>query len=106
MAGVRGFNDPNVNINAPLSPLSDNGGTMSHWYLNYDGDGSNMLSQCISNVNPSWQDNRKSYNYGLNNMWAIMQSPHSIGYFKEKDIPTQYALAKNFVVADMYQVSN
>lgn len=44
MAGVRGFDDPNININPPLSPLSDNGGTMPHWYLNYDGSGSEMLS--------------------------------------------------------------
>ncbi|KAJ6779932.1 hypothetical protein PWT90_05353 [Aphanocladium album] len=105
MAGVRGFSDPNVNINPLLSPLSDNGATMSHWYLNYDGDGNNLLSHCIDTVNPSWQDNRNSYNHGLNNMWALSQSPHSIGYFKEKDIPTQFALAKNFVVADMYQSS-
>lgn len=105
MAGVRGFNDPNIKINQPLSPLADDGSTMSHWYLNYDNPSSSLLSECIDNVNPSWQDNRNAYNHGLNDMWAIAQSPHSIGYFKEQDIPTQFALAKNFVVADMYQSS-
>lgn len=109
MAGVRGFNDPNVHKNGDqpvwnqISPLGPDK-VMTPWYLNYQGESSAMLSQCLNTVSPNWGPNRRSYNYGANNRWALEQDATSIGYFKEKDLPTQWALAKNWVVADMYQV--
>ncbi|KAG8418876.1 hypothetical protein J3459_011932 [Metarhizium acridum] len=40
-----------------------------------------------------------------NDHWALNNTPYSIGYYKRDDLPTQWALAENWVVGDMYQES-
>jgi phospholipase C len=106
MPGVRGFNDPNIHYNGNRSvwdQLKSDNQYMSPWYLNYQGQ--KQLSQCVGvGPGPNWEPNRKSYNYGDNDMWPIYESPVSVGFFKKDDIPTQYSVADNWVVGDMYQV--
>lgn len=38
-------------------------------------------------------------------MWATMNTPNSLGFFMRNDIPTQFAIAEAFTVADMYAES-
>lgn len=108
MPGVRGFNDPNIHYNddRPVwDQLKSDNQYMSPWYLNYDDQ--KQLSQCVGvGPGPNWEPNRKSYNHGTNDMWPIYESPVSVGFFKKDDIPTQYSVADNWVVGDMYQVQS
>lgn len=45
----------------------------------------------------------EAYNDGLTNQWVIGNTPWSIGYFKQKDIPTHWSVAEGWTIADMYQ---
>lgn len=74
------------------------------WYINYLGGNWPEATQCMLTGTNSWQENHAAWNDGTNDHWAVGNSPYSIGFYKQQDIPIQWALADNFVVGDMYQV--
>ena len=113
MAGVRGFSDPNIQINSDGKPvwqqevdaaLTTSASYLLPWYLNYQGGDFLNATQCMSAGDNSWQDNHAALNGDLNNYWAIKNTPSSWGHFKRSDIPVQFALADGWTVGDMYQV--
>ena len=112
MAGVRGFNDPNVQMNgnkpvwnqAVDSSLTTSASYLNPWYLNYLGGSWPDATQCMVAGSNGYTENHAAYNLGTNDHWALNNTPWSVGYYKKADLPTQFALAENFVVADMYQV--
>ncbi|KAK9438411.1 Phosphoesterase [Metarhizium brunneum] len=113
MAGVRGFNDANLQTNngVPVwkqktSPkLTNSTDYVMPWYLNYLGGNWSEATQCMIAGSNGWYQNHAAWNGGTNDHWALNNTPYSIGYYKRDDLPTQWALAENWVVGDMYQES-
>ncbi|KAL9476434.1 hypothetical protein ACSS6W_006275 [Trichoderma asperelloides] len=111
MAGVRGFGDANLQMNdgVPVwkqitdSSLTTAANYVNPWYINYLGGNWTGATQCMLSGTNSWYENHAAWNDGTNDHWAVDNSPYSIGFYKQQDIPIQWALADNFVVGDMYQ---
>jgi phospholipase C len=51
----------------------------------------------------SWQANHQALNGGLNDHWALNNTPYSLGYYKRSDLPVHYAIADAWTIGDMYQ---
>ncbi|GJN83034.1 hypothetical protein PLIIFM63780_006580 [Purpureocillium lilacinum] len=113
MAGVRGFKDANLQMNGNVpvwkqktSPaLTTETDYVNPWYLNYLGGSWPEATQCMSAGSNGWYENHAAWNFGSNDHWAMNNTPWSIGFYKKQDIPTQWALAENWVIGDMYQES-
>ncbi|KAJ5759501.1 hypothetical protein N7520_006657 [Penicillium odoratum] len=114
MAGVRGFNDPNVQVNSDGLPvyyqqvdssMSTKTKTLLPWYLGYKGGSSVDAMQCMTAGSNGYEDNQAALNHGLNNMWARNNTPWSWGYMKRSDIPVHFGIAEGWTAGDMYQES-
>ncbi|PGH00993.1 hypothetical protein AJ79_08057 [Helicocarpus griseus UAMH5409] len=113
MAGARGFNDPNVQINDGRSvwyqpvdrSMSNDTETLLPWYLGYLGGNWSEAIQCMVAGSNGYRENHASINGGLNNGWARNNTPWSWGYLKRQDLPVQFAIADGWTVGDMYQES-
>ncbi|OJJ45717.1 hypothetical protein ASPZODRAFT_159969 [Penicilliopsis zonata CBS 506.65] len=112
MAGVRGFNDPNVQVNEDGqavwyqevdSALSNKTNSLLPWYLGYKGGNTTDAIQCMVAGDNGYTDNQAALNHGLNNHWARNNTPWSWGYLKRNDIPVQFAIAEGWTSGDMYQ---
>ncbi|PLB33161.1 nonhemolytic phospholipases C family protein [Aspergillus candidus] len=115
MAGVRGFNDPNVQINDDGKPvwyqkvnpiLSKGAEHLLPWHLGYkDTEYWTDAIQCLIAGSNFYYGNQGAVNHGKNDLWAKTQTPWSWGYYKRQDLPVQYALAEGWTTGDMYQES-
>ncbi|TVY24206.1 Non-hemolytic phospholipase C [Lachnellula hyalina] len=113
MAGVRGFSDPNVQVNSGKavwqqdvnSNLTTSASYLLPWYLNYQGGDFLEATQCMVAGDNGWQDNHAALNGGLNNHWATNNTPWSWGHYRRSDIPVQFGIADGWTVGDMYQES-
>ncbi|OJJ34830.1 hypothetical protein ASPWEDRAFT_51087 [Aspergillus wentii DTO 134E9] len=112
MAGVRGFNDPNVQVNPDGLPVwhqlvdpkvSDKAQTLLPWYLGYQGGNSTEAIQCMAAGSNGYQENQAAINHGLNNHWVMNNTAWSWGYLKRNDIPVHFAIAEGWTTGDMYQ---
>ncbi|KAJ5488277.1 Phosphoesterase [Penicillium expansum] len=114
MPGVRGFNDPNVQVNSDgnsvwhqlVEPAQSNKTkTLLPWYLGYQGGDWHDAIQCMVAGSNGYKENQQSLNNGLNNHWVTKNTPWSWGYLKRQDIPVQFAIAEGWTSGDMYQES-
>ncbi|KID60499.1 Non-hemolytic phospholipase C [Metarhizium brunneum] len=113
MAGVRGFSDANLQTNngvpvwKQLTTRQQTTKTdhVTPWYLNYLGGNWSEATQCMTAGSNGWFENHAAWNFGSNDHWAMNNTPWSIGFYKKQDLPTQWALAENWVIGDMYQES-
>ncbi|KAI9042194.1 nonhemolytic phospholipases C family protein [Aspergillus affinis] len=114
MAGVRGFNDPNVQVNDDGIPvwhqkvdpdMSTEAKTLLPWYLGYRGGYWNDAIQCMVAGSNGYEENQASLNHDLNDNWARNNTPWSWGYLKRNDVPVQFAVADGWTTGDMYQES-
>jgi phospholipase C len=114
MSGVRGFSDPNVEVTDGKKPVwyqeidSTLTNTTTHllpWYLNYLGGSWDAATQCMIAGDNGWNDNHAALNNGLNNKWALNNTPWSWGYFTRRELPVHFAIAEGWTVGDMYQES-
>ncbi|KAH8802981.1 phosphoesterase family-domain-containing protein [Xylogone sp. PMI_703] len=112
MAGVRGFSDPNVQVNSNgrsvwqqnvTAALSKDADYLLPWHMTYLGGKYINGTQCIGAGSNGWTANKNAYNYGRNDGWAIFQTPYSWAYFDRDDIPVHYAIADGYSSGDMYQ---
>ena len=53
----------------------------------------------------SWPDAQAAWDEGRMAAWPTAKTEHSMGYFRQEDIPYQYALAEAFTVCDAYHCS-
>ncbi len=53
----------------------------------------------------SWSDAQAAWDEGRMSAWPAAKTEHSMGYFREEDIPFQYALAEAFTLCDAYHCS-
>ncbi|GME23674.1 phospholipase C [Neofusicoccum parvum] len=114
MAGVRGFSDPNVQVNPGNrsvwqqhvnSTLTNATDQLLPWHLNYLGGDWVDATQCMVAGDNGWNDNHAALNGDLNDKWALNNTPWSWGYFKRADIPVHFAIAEGWTIGDMYQES-
>ncbi|KAI1608770.1 non-hemolytic phospholipase C precursor [Exophiala viscosa] len=114
MAGVRGFSDPNVQINPNgksvwyqlvNSSLTNDTDYLLPFYLNYLGREWLNATQCMDAGSNGYEENHLAYNFGSNDHWALNNTPWSWGYYKRSDLPVQFALAEGWTIGDMYQES-
>ena len=112
MAGVRGFQDPNVHVSKntnkdvfhqPVSRNMWNGDTLQPlgyfppkdvnelkpYYLAWQGGDWANRTQCMVAGTNDWRQNHAAYNRGEMDKWAMANTPYSIGYVHEADIPVQ-----------------
>jgi phospholipase C len=130
MAGVRGFRDPNVQINPngrstfyqsdpahsfsqdkPTDYCRDVDSTLSNdtdflipFYAGYLGGNATEALQCTYGGDNGWDAMHEVYHEGLNDKWAVSNTPWSLMYLKRDDLPVQFELAEGYTVGDMYQV--
>jgi phospholipase C len=113
MAGVRGFSDPNVQINSGRSVWYQDvvqnqtvpTDYLLPWYLNYLGGDFLNATQCMLAGSNGWNPNHAALDGDLNDHWATNNTPWSWAYFQRSDIPVQYAIADGWTIGDMYQES-
>lgn len=113
MAGVRGFQDPNVQINGNQSnfyqkvdsSLSNATSSLLPWYLPYQGGQWVDATQCMTAGSNGWSANHGALNGDLNNNWPIANTPYSWGHFNRSDLPVHFGIAEGWTVGDMYQES-
>ncbi|RDL41464.1 putative Non-hemolytic phospholipase C [Venustampulla echinocandica] len=112
MPGVRGFADPNVQINPDgrttfqqlLTPKQTKLATqLTPWHINYLGGTWPQATQCLSAGENSWEAMHLALNGGLTNKWAITNTPYSWSYLNRSDIPVHFDIAEGWTVGDMYQ---
>lgn len=100
--GVRGFGD---RFTLPLPKglnvwqQSDvNGKPILPFHL----DGSKGNAQRASGTPHDWADSQNAWDGGRMSQWPRYKNPISMGYFKEAEVPFQYALANAFTLCDAY----
>ncbi|KZO90253.1 phosphoesterase-domain-containing protein [Calocera viscosa TUFC12733] len=110
--GVRGFADPNVQINldgrstffnqvnASLSNATD---YLLPWYINAQGGEFLNGTQCMGAGSNGFGSNHAALGNGSNDLWALLNTPQSLAYFKRQDLPIQYAITDAWTVGDVYQ---
>ena len=122
LAGVRGFADP---FPAPTLDrpgtfagktvfVQPNGGgarvpgrpawggqrtAIAPFHLNTQQDFSVMR---VAGTPHAWADAQLAWDHGRMNNWPAAKQAHSLGYYKEADIPFQFALARAFTLCDHY----
>jgi phospholipase C len=62
----------------------------------------NFAYMRISGTPHSWTDAQAAWDQGRMNAWPKAKQNHSMGYFKESDIPFQFAMADAFTICDHY----
>jgi phospholipase C len=103
MRGVRGFGD---RISVPLS------GHRSVWRQQSTRTGQEVLpfhldtaqtrAQCVASLDHGWRSGHEAWNHGKYDNWIDAKSGLTMGYYKESDIPFQFALANAFTICDAY----
>lgn len=106
MAGVRGFNDPNVgiqengnNLYYQPDPKSTDVKNGTKYLLPFQFTGNR--AGCTLGGSNAWVPFHAAINNGSNNDWPSGNSPMSMGYEVRDQIPYHFALAESFTIADM-----
>ncbi|WP_295528264.1 phosphocholine-specific phospholipase C [uncultured Pseudacidovorax sp.] len=102
LMGVRGFGD---RFTIPLPKglnvwqQSDaNGKPVLPYYL----DGSKGNAQRVSGTPHSWTDGQNAWDGGRMYQWPRYKNTASMSYYKEAELPFQFALANAFTICDAY----
>ncbi|MGF6509417.1 phosphocholine-specific phospholipase C [Paraburkholderia sp. 32] len=105
LKGVRGFGDrftiPLANGRKVWQQQRGNGAVLTPYHL----DGSANNAQRASGANHTWVDSQNAWDSGRMSNWPTYKTDVSMGYFKEKEIPFQFALANAFTLCDAYHCS-
>ncbi|TLG91589.1 phospholipase C, phosphocholine-specific [Pseudomonas edaphica] len=102
--GVRGFNDPRAlkrKDGRSVMYQSDK----KNDYLPFHFDTTKFSAQWSTGQHHGWSPFHGAWNRGRNDLWAEVQLPTTMGYFKRVDIPYYYALADAFTLGEAYHQS-
>jgi phospholipase C len=112
MAGVRGFKDPNVQVDSNgqsaffqkvNSFLSNKTDFLLPWYIAAEGGEFINGTQCMDGGSNDWAQNHAALDSGQNDLWAELNKPQSWSHFRRSDIPVHFAIAEGWTIGDMYQ---
>jgi len=102
LKGVRGFGD---RITIPLPNGRNiwqqgraNGSILTPYHL----DGTSNNAQRVSGTPHTWVDSQNAWDHGRMSRWPVSKNDVSMGYYKEQEIPFQFALARAFTMCDAY----
>ncbi|GAA4322140.1 phospholipase C, phosphocholine-specific [Pigmentiphaga soli] len=102
LKGVRGFGD---RITIPLpkgrkvwEQERSDGSVLTPYHL----DGTSNNAQRVSGTPHSWSDSQAAWDNGRMARWPVAKTNTSMGYYKEREIPFQFALANAFTLCDAY----
>ncbi|QIH07902.1 MULTISPECIES: phospholipase C, phosphocholine-specific [unclassified Pseudomonas] len=102
--GVRGFSD---RFTIPLSGQRDvweqqgKGRIVMPYHL----DSSRGNAQRVSGTPHTWPDAHAAWSDGRMNAWPTHKTSTSMGYYREQELPFQFALANTFTLCDAYHCS-
>lgn len=104
LPGVRGFSD---RFTIPLP------GKRTVWeqqgkdrrVLPYHLDSSRGNAQRVDGTPHSWVDEQAAWDSGRMHAWPTFKTPTSMGYYREQELPFQFALANTFTLCDAYHCS-
>jgi phospholipase C len=102
LRGVRGFGD---RFSIPLPDgrhVWQQGGAEGRLVLPYHLDGSVGNAQRASGAPHGWVDTQNAWDGGRLDQWPRHKGTDAMGYFKEAELPFQFALANAFTVCDSY----
>lgn len=102
LKGVRGFGDrftiPEAGGLTVWHQRDANGAPVLPFHL----DGATGNAQRFSGTPHTWVDTQNAWDGGRMSEWARYKNPAAMGYFKEAEIPFQFALANAFTICDDY----
>ncbi|AQV95121.1 phospholipase C, phosphocholine-specific [Cupriavidus necator] len=105
LKGVRGFGDrftiPLPNARKVWQQQRTNGTVLTPYHL----DGTANNAQRASGTPHAWVDSQQAWDHGRLANWPTYKTNTSMGYFKEQEIPFQFALANAFTLCDAYHCS-
>nr|WP_315528846.1 phospholipase C, phosphocholine-specific [uncultured Achromobacter sp.] len=105
LKGVRGFGDrftiPLANGRKVWQQERANGAVLTPYHL----DGSANNAQRADGAHHTWADSQAAWDHGRMTRWPAEKTDISMGYFKEREIPFQFALANAFTLCDAYHCS-
>ena len=105
LKGVRGFGDrftiPLPNGRKVWQQQRTNGAVLTPYHL----DGSANNAQRAAGTPHAWVDSQSAWDNGRMASWPTHKTDTSMGYFKEREIPFQFALANAFTLCDAYHCS-
>lgn len=81
--------------------LRRNGQVLTPFHL----DGTANNAQRADGTPHTWNDSQLAWDNGRMANWPTHKTDISMGYFKEKEIPYQFALANAFTICDAYHCS-
>ena len=106
LKGVRGFGDrmtiPVPNGRKVWQQERANGTVITPYHL----DGTANNAQRVSGTPHSWLDSQQAWDNGRMSRWPVAKTDTSMGYFKEQELPYQFALANAFTICDHYHCSS
>ena len=105
LKGVRGFADrftiPMQDNKTVWEQLRSNNRILTPFHLN--GDKNN--AQRVAGTHHQWKDSQQAWDHGRISAWPKYKTDYSMGYYKEQEIPFQFALANAFTICDAYHCS-
>ena len=81
--------------------LRSNGQVLTPFHL----DGTAIMHTACRWYAHTWDDSQLAWDNGRMANWPTHKTDISMGYFKEKEIPYQFALANAFTICDAYHCS-
>lgn len=105
LLGVRGFGDRfTIPLPKGLNVWQQSDGAGKP-ILPYHLDGRAGNAQRVDGTPHSWSDGQDAWDGGRIYQWPRYKNTASMGYFKEAEVPFQFALANAFTLCDAYHCS-
>lgn len=104
LPGVRGFSD-RFTIPLPGDRLVWQQQGAERLVLPYHLDSKRGNAQRVTGTPHSWVDEQAAWDHGRMSAWPTYKTPASMGYYRQQELPFQFALANAFTLCDAYHCS-
>lgn len=105
LPGVRGFGDRFAFPLVTGKPVWYQRDREGNEILPYHLDSTQGNAQRVSGTPHGWEDGYLAWLDGRMPFWPGVKEPQSMGYYKERELPFQFALADAFTLCDAYHCS-
>ncbi|CDG19458.1 phosphocholine-specific phospholipase C [Xenorhabdus doucetiae] len=104
LPGVRGFSD-RITIPLPGGRTIWQQQGKGRLVLPYHLDSRRGNAQRTGSTPHSWVDEHSAWDNGRMSAWPTYKTPTSMGYYRQTELPYQFALANTFTLCDAYHCS-